>query len=209
VIGRIAAAAAVAAALALTSGCNSAGPESPAAAPAPGRPAPTSTTAAAAPTSSATPLPTAAPITTPPATRAAPHSTVAPADTAAAVDYGDPGSVASAYLTAWCRYEWQEPMAARAERAAPYLTPASAGVLTTDAAWWATVVATRTVAVCSTVAVYSAGGPDDATRRYLRLQATRQLATTGGMATEPVIDQRVLVLGGDGRWLVDARVQGG
>ena len=80
---------------------------------------------------------------------------------------------------------------------------------TPDTTWDADVVATAQIATCADFATHVLEGPQTSTTVYLLITADRTVTDRAGtVATSQFVEPRRMVLV-DGRWLVDARVEGG
>lgn len=138
----------------------------------------------------------AKPVTTPPALTAPPANA-----TRTGLDWA----------TAYCGWSYAQPNGSREQLARSLMTPSAGSELptTAQATWDTDVVGRRQVATCTDAAAHVLEGPQTETTVYLLITADRTIVDgTGSVASSPFVEPRRLLLT-DGRWLVDARVEGG
>lgn len=127
----------------------------------------------------------------------------------------DPARVALAEASASCAFDWRQSLRERVDAVLPYATPGyrlrMQTVSEVDRSNWAGTQADQATGSCRMVSsVVIDGAPNTPTTNYVRVQLVQTVSSPGhAPQSSPWLSTYRVQRQADGRWLVDAELNGG
>lgn len=129
--------------------------------------------------------------------------------------FADPARVAFAEASAACAFDWRQSLRQRVDATLPYATPRYRlqlqAVSEVDRSNWAGTQADHATGSCRGVSSQVIGGaPNTPTTHYVRVQLVQTVSSPGhAPQSGPWLSTYRVLRQPDGRWLVDAELDGG